>query len=169
LRDVGEARHIWKEAVVEWAKAARRDTQPSTLNRYLVSLGQMNGIVDGLYIGQITARITPKETEASKAGASAARRADDKPEKERQVKGELASCEADDRPVEDLFGCSDLCSLALPIRSLPLGAPDWEEPAADMWGVIAGLADPDDTATNGRLERKTRTTLEPMRQTDRDA
>jgi len=46
--DVGEVRHIWKEAVVEWAKAARRDTQPSTLNRYLVSSGQVDGIVDGL-------------------------------------------------------------------------------------------------------------------------
>jgi len=113
--------------------------------------------------------MTPEETEASKARVSAARSADDKPEKERRVKGELASCEADDQPVEDLFGCRDLRSLALPIRSLPHGAPDWEEPAANMWGVIAGLADPDDTATNGRLKRKNRATLEPIRLTDRDA
>jgi hypothetical protein len=31
IRFYGEARHTWKEAVVEWARAARQDTKPSTL------------------------------------------------------------------------------------------------------------------------------------------
>jgi hypothetical protein len=52
----GEAGHTWKEAVLEWANAARRHMKPSTLERYLVSLGQLRGIMDGLYVDQITTK-----------------------------------------------------------------------------------------------------------------
>jgi integrase/recombinase XerD len=56
IRFHGEARHTWKEAVVEWAKAAEQNIRPNTLKRYLVSLGQMRGIMDGLYVDEITSR-----------------------------------------------------------------------------------------------------------------
>jgi len=56
IRFHGEARHTWKEAVVEWAKAAAADIKPTTLKRYLVSLGQVRGIMDGLYVDEITAK-----------------------------------------------------------------------------------------------------------------
>jgi integrase/recombinase XerD len=56
IRFHGEARHTWKEAVVEWAKTAHQNIRPTTLKRYLVSLGQVRGIMDGLYIDEITKR-----------------------------------------------------------------------------------------------------------------
>jgi integrase/recombinase XerD len=52
----GEARHTWKEAVVEWAKQASTDINPSTIKRYLVSLGQVRGILDGLHVDEISSR-----------------------------------------------------------------------------------------------------------------
>jgi integrase/recombinase XerD len=56
IRFHGEARHTWKEAVVEWSKEAGKSIAPSTVKRYLVSLGQVRGIMDGLYIDEINAR-----------------------------------------------------------------------------------------------------------------
>lgn len=56
IRFHGEARHTWKEAVVEWAKAAAANIKPNTLKRYLVSLGQVRGILDGLYVDEITTK-----------------------------------------------------------------------------------------------------------------
>jgi hypothetical protein len=64
---------------------------------------------------------------------------------------------------------SDLRSLAVKIRRLPDGAPDWKEVTADMLCVIADLNDPDDTAINGRFESGNREVLEQMRQAERDA
>ena len=56
VRFDGEVRHTWKEAVVEWSKAAKQTIKPSTLKRYLVSLGQVRGIMDALYVDEITAK-----------------------------------------------------------------------------------------------------------------
>jgi hypothetical protein len=50
----------------------------------------------------------------------------------------------------------------VPIRSLPDGAPDWEEIAADMLRVMADLADPNDNPTNGRFNRESPEVLEEM-------
>lgn len=68
LRFYGEVRHTWKEAVVEWAKEASGSVKPSTLKRYLVSLGQLRGIMDGLYVDEITSRTISGI--ARRAGAS---------------------------------------------------------------------------------------------------
>jgi hypothetical protein len=43
----------------------------------------------------------------------------------------------------------------VPLGSLPDGAPDWEEIAAEMLGVMADLADPNNDATNGRFIGRT--------------
>jgi integrase/recombinase XerD len=56
IRFHGDVRHSWKEAVVEWAKQAEQDTKRSTVKRYLVSLGQLRGILDQLYVDEITTR-----------------------------------------------------------------------------------------------------------------
>ncbi len=56
IRFHGEARHTWKEAVVEWSKEAGKSIAPSTLKRYLVSLGQVRSIMDGLYVDEITTK-----------------------------------------------------------------------------------------------------------------
>jgi integrase len=50
----GENRHTWKEATVEWGKHAAEHIKLSTLNRYRVSLGQLRGILDELYVDEIT-------------------------------------------------------------------------------------------------------------------
>lgn len=55
FRFYGEGRHTWKEAVVEWAASAP-EISPGTLKRYLVSLGQLRGILDDLYVDQISTR-----------------------------------------------------------------------------------------------------------------
>lgn len=55
FRFYGEGRHTWKEAVVEWAASAP-EISPGTLKRYLVSLGQLRGILDDLYVDEITNR-----------------------------------------------------------------------------------------------------------------
>lgn len=51
FRFKGETRHTWKEAVVEWAKAA--SIKDGTRKRYLVSLKQLRPILDKLYIDEI--------------------------------------------------------------------------------------------------------------------
>ena len=56
IRFHGEARHSWKEAVVQWASQAAGETKPRTAKRYLVSLGQLRGILDHLYVDEITSR-----------------------------------------------------------------------------------------------------------------
>lgn len=48
----GENRHTWKEAVVEWGKDP--GVKPNVLTRYLVSFNQLRGILDELYIDEIT-------------------------------------------------------------------------------------------------------------------
>jgi hypothetical protein len=81
------------------------------------------------------------------------------------------------RGFADPFGYSDLRepdqrergSLAVPIRKLPDGGPDWEETAADMRELIATLTDPADMAMNGRFKRDNRDVLDQMRDGDRDA
>jgi integrase/recombinase XerD len=55
FRFYGEARHTWKEAVVEWASSGP-ELSAGTLKRYLVSLGQLRGILDDLYVDEITSR-----------------------------------------------------------------------------------------------------------------
>lgn len=55
FRSYGEARHTWKEAVVEWANSAP-EISAGTMKRYLVSLGQLRGILDSLTVDEITAR-----------------------------------------------------------------------------------------------------------------
>lgn len=50
----GENRHTWKEATVEWGKEAAGHIKLSTLNRYRVSLGQLRGYLDTLYVDEIT-------------------------------------------------------------------------------------------------------------------
>ena len=72
IRFHGEARHTWKEAVVEWSKEVDQAIEPNTLKRYLVSLGQMRGIMDGLYVDEITTRTISKI--AGRAGVSNATR-----------------------------------------------------------------------------------------------
>jgi integrase/recombinase XerD len=56
IRFHGESRHTWKEAVVEWAKEADKTISPNTRKRYLVSLGQVRGIMDGLYVDEVATR-----------------------------------------------------------------------------------------------------------------
>jgi len=55
FRFYGESRHTWKEAVVEWAASAP-GISPGTLKRYLVSLSQLRGILDELFVDEITPR-----------------------------------------------------------------------------------------------------------------
>ena len=55
FRFYGEHRHTWKQAVVEWA-ASGPALSPGTLKRYLVSLGQLRGILDDLFVDEITPR-----------------------------------------------------------------------------------------------------------------
>lgn len=55
FRSYGEARHTWKEAVVEWANSAP-EISAGTMKRYLVSLGQLRGILDGLFVDEIGAK-----------------------------------------------------------------------------------------------------------------
>jgi integrase/recombinase XerD len=53
-RVCSEFRHRWIEAVVEWKEEAPRTLRPGTLKRYLVSLAQQRGILDDLYIDEIS-------------------------------------------------------------------------------------------------------------------
>lgn len=55
FRFYGEARHTWKAAVVEWASSGP-EIAAGTMKRYLVSLGQLRGILDELYVDEITMR-----------------------------------------------------------------------------------------------------------------
>lgn len=50
----GEARHSWKEAVVEWAAEAHRTLKPATRRRYLVSLGRVRGVLDELMVEDVS-------------------------------------------------------------------------------------------------------------------
>ena len=56
IRFHGEERHTWKQAVIQWNKAAAKVSKPSTIKRYLVSLNQAGGILDELYVDEITAK-----------------------------------------------------------------------------------------------------------------
>lgn len=56
IRFYGEARHTWVQAVVEWAKEAPQTIKPATLKRYLVSLGQVREILEGMYVDEITSK-----------------------------------------------------------------------------------------------------------------
>lgn len=56
VRADSDVRHTWKEAVVEWSKTAQQAIKASTLKRYLVSLGQVRGILDALYVDEITTK-----------------------------------------------------------------------------------------------------------------
>jgi integrase/recombinase XerD len=70
-RTFGENRHPWKEAVVEWTNSAP-EISPGTMTRYLVSLRQLRGILDELYIDEINARTIAQI--ARRAGVSNATR-----------------------------------------------------------------------------------------------
>jgi hypothetical protein len=112
---------------------------------------------------------------------SAAQAADEEAEQQRQAREELQSRAVEEQRLRDPFGgesgtteekgsatpfgYSGLRSLAVPVRTLPAR----EETTAEMLRVIAGLADPEDTATNGRFKREIRDILERMRQADREA
>ncbi|WP_341702554.1 site-specific integrase [Ferrovibrio sp.] len=51
----GENRHSWQEAVVKWAaEIAPGSVKPKTLQRYLVSLGQLDPYLKPLYLDEIT-------------------------------------------------------------------------------------------------------------------
>lgn len=54
-RTFGEARHAWKDAVVEWAGSAP-EIAPATFRRYLSSLRQLRPWLDALHIDEITTK-----------------------------------------------------------------------------------------------------------------
>jgi hypothetical protein len=92
--------------------------------------------------------------------------------------GDAADASAgEEKGFGDPFGYSDLRepnqdergSLAVSIRKLPDGGPDWEETAADMRERIATLEEPADTAMSGRFKRDNAEVLDQMRDGDRDA
>jgi hypothetical protein len=87
--------------------------------------------------------------------------------------GDTANATAgEEKGFGDPFGYSDLRSppsLAVALRKLPDGGPDWEETAADMRAKIATLTDPADMAMNGRFKRDNAEVLDQMRDGDRDA
>lgn len=56
FRVYGEDRHLWKEAVMLWTKEGSRTLRPATLKRYLVSLGQVRGILDSVYVDEISTK-----------------------------------------------------------------------------------------------------------------
>lgn len=73
FRFYGENRHTWKEAVVEWGKDP--GVKPTTLKRYLVSINQLRGVLDALYLDEIDRRTMSQV--ARRAGAlNATRRRD---------------------------------------------------------------------------------------------
>lgn len=51
----GEDRKSWKDAVLAWTESGP-EIAAGTMKRYLVSLGQVRGILDDLYLDQITTR-----------------------------------------------------------------------------------------------------------------
>jgi integrase/recombinase XerD len=71
IRFHGEARHTWKEAVVAWADS-KPEIGPATMRRYLVSLGRLRGILDDLFVDEISSRTVAQI--ARRAGASNATR-----------------------------------------------------------------------------------------------
>ncbi len=71
FRSYGEARHRWKDAVVEWANS-KPEISAGTMKRYLVSLGQVRGILDDLHVDEITVRTIAQI--ARRPGASNATR-----------------------------------------------------------------------------------------------
>lgn len=72
IRFYGEARHAWHEAVLEWSKEAEKSLGPRTIKRYLVSLKQVSGIMDSLYVDEITGKTISKI--AGRAGITNATR-----------------------------------------------------------------------------------------------
>lgn len=66
----GENRHSWQEAVVEWGKEP--SVKPNVLDRYLVSINQVRGTLDNLYIDEITKAVISKV--AHRAGVTNATR-----------------------------------------------------------------------------------------------
>lgn len=71
FRSYGEARHTWQEAVVEWANS-KPEISAGTMKRYLVSIGQLRGILDGMNIDEISSKTIAQI--AKRAGASNATR-----------------------------------------------------------------------------------------------
>lgn len=72
FRFYGERRQTWKDAVVAWATDAGASLKPSTVRRYVVSLGQLRPFLDDLYVDEITTRTVSKI--ARRAGVSNATR-----------------------------------------------------------------------------------------------
>jgi hypothetical protein len=73
---------------------------------------------------------------------------------------------------DDPFGQSDMreaSSLAVAIRQLPDGEPDWEGTMDGMLDVIGGLTELADAIPDGRFKRANTNTLDQMRVGDRDA
>jgi integrase/recombinase XerD len=71
VRFFGERRNRWKDAVIEWVKSAP-GISSGTLQRYQVSLRQVRGILDDLFIDEITTRTVARI--ANRAGVSNATR-----------------------------------------------------------------------------------------------
>lgn len=71
FRSYGEARHRWKDAVVEWANS-KPEISAGTMKRYLVSIGQVRGILDDLHVDEISAKTIAQI--ARRPGASNATR-----------------------------------------------------------------------------------------------
>lgn len=71
VRFYGEARHRWQDAVVAWVESAP-EISPGTLKRYQTSLRQVRGLLDGLFVDEITIRMIARI--ASRSGVSNATR-----------------------------------------------------------------------------------------------
>ncbi len=56
----GESRHTWKEAVLKWNVEASKSLRAGTLKRYLVSLKQIRGHLNDLYVDEVTTRTIAK-------------------------------------------------------------------------------------------------------------
>lgn len=56
IRFYGSERHQWQDAVIGWAAEAHRTIRPSTLRRYQASLRQMRGVLDDLFVDEISSR-----------------------------------------------------------------------------------------------------------------
>lgn len=73
-RFYGEARVSWKDAALAWAKEAPKSLKPRTVDRYLVSLGQVRPFLDDLYLDEISGKTIAKI--AGRPASNATRRRD---------------------------------------------------------------------------------------------
>lgn len=55
-----DRRHSWKDAVVAWAQEAGGSLKPSTIQRYVVSLGQLRPFLDDLYVDEIDTKVVSR-------------------------------------------------------------------------------------------------------------